>query len=690
MVYKNNLTKYLISLVFISSTLFAQLELSVYTDKDTYQYGEQIDIFCKVTNTADTTFKFFASTFQSCQAEFSFNDFNSWEHTACLATMELLTFKPHKSKIYSWKIEPSESGLPNNDGTQMIIGKYYFGLLDTIYINAPQFLGGQLNVNFLPGNADSLQSLKDSLNVTVLDHFDNGTIISEFWQIEGFQIDSVINYFQKNSLLSYIENAVFVQYDKIENENPLDFYPLHVGDKWQYFVEEKQIGEENETSRYIEINVVGKDTIDDKSYFILTNSENYCLQYLRIDSSDATIWELKDGSECMIDSLTMLPNSKGFINQCFGSSECISDTTKVIFNQERDVKKFYYTDGTTCTFCTRGYYEYAENIGKTIKHIIHPAPEGFESGYKIDSLVYAKVGGVEYGTFVSPRINEDVNYYPLQNGNYFEYISRSWEFPYYDETSYNSIEILGDTLLVNGKTYKIVLSKDILKNSVRYKNYERIDSSTGAVYMYSPDINYENPEYIIDSLSAQIGDTIISSRDNSEYFKKIVTDIRVDSVFGILTEVKSFFDISYIPGYQYEIARGFGFWSAYNCEFGCGSSQLVYAIIDGKEYGIKTDIKNFNNNLPIKFSLSQNYPNPFNPSTTIKYSIPSNVKSETSNTKLVIFDILGREVATLVNKEQKPGNYEIQFEASGLTSGIYFYKLQSGSFVASRKMILLK
>jgi len=105
---------------------------------------------------------------------------------------------------------------------------------------------------------------------------------------------------------------------------------------------------------------------------------------------------------------------------------------------------------------------------------------------------------------------------------------------------------------------------------------------------------------------------------------------------------------------------------------------------------IFTDIKTDNSNIATKFSLSQNYPNPFNPSTTIKYSIPSNAKRETANTKLIVFDILGREVATLVNKEQKAGNYEVQFDASNLTSGIYFYRLQSGSFVESRKMILIK
>ncbi|NOX66409.1 MAG: T9SS type A sorting domain-containing protein [Chlorobi bacterium] len=95
-------------------------------------------------------------------------------------------------------------------------------------------------------------------------------------------------------------------------------------------------------------------------------------------------------------------------------------------------------------------------------------------------------------------------------------------------------------------------------------------------------------------------------------------------------------------------------------------------------------------NTNLVYSLSQNYPNPFNPSTTIKYQISSNVKGETANVNLKVYDILGREVATLVNKEQSAGNYEVQFNASSLTSGIYFYQLKAGSFIESKKMLLLQ
>lgn len=92
--------------------------------------------------------------------------------------------------------------------------------------------------------------------------------------------------------------------------------------------------------------------------------------------------------------------------------------------------------------------------------------------------------------------------------------------------------------------------------------------------------------------------------------------------------------------------------------------------------------------IPTNFELMQNYPNPFNPVTTIKYSIPTG--SANFHTVLKIYDILGREVKTLVNEIQSPGNYEIAFNGSNLASGTYFYELSGKNFRSVKKLILLK
>jgi 5'-nucleotidase len=88
---------------------------------------------------------------------------------------------------------------------------------------------------------------------------------------------------------------------------------------------------------------------------------------------------------------------------------------------------------------------------------------------------------------------------------------------------------------------------------------------------------------------------------------------------------------------------------------------------------------------PVEFALEQNYPNPFNPATTINYSIP-----EAGNVEMKVYDILGNEVANLVNKAKAPGNYSAMFDASSLASGIYIYTLRANNFVQTKKMILIK
>jgi photosystem II stability/assembly factor-like uncharacterized protein len=118
----------------------------------------------------------------------------------------------------------------------------------------------------------------------------------------------------------------------------------------------------------------------------------------------------------------------------------------------------------------------------------------------------------------------------------------------------------------------------------------------------------------------------------------------------------------------------------------CGSGGKIYKTVNGGSIGIRK----IDENIPDKFCLYQNFPNPFNPSTNIKYAIPSNVKRKTSNVKLIMYDLLGKEVTTLVNEKLKPGEYEFTWDASQYPSGVYFYKLISGDFSEIKKMILIK
>ncbi|MCK5086613.1 MAG: T9SS type A sorting domain-containing protein, partial [Melioribacteraceae bacterium] len=109
------------------------------------------------------------------------------------------------------------------------------------------------------------------------------------------------------------------------------------------------------------------------------------------------------------------------------------------------------------------------------------------------------------------------------------------------------------------------------------------------------------------------------------------------------------------------------------------SSGMIYKSKDGVT---STETEE---NIPEKFSLSQNFPNPFNPSTVIEYSIP-----EAGLYSLRIYNILGQEVAVLVNRNLNPGSYTVNFDASSLTSGMYLYKLIGEKVNITKKMILLK
>lgn len=104
-----------------------------------------------------------------------------------------------------------------------------------------------------------------------------------------------------------------------------------------------------------------------------------------------------------------------------------------------------------------------------------------------------------------------------------------------------------------------------------------------------------------------------------------------------------------------------------------------------KVWDLQTGITKINSAVPEKYSLMQNYPNPFNPETKIRYDIRTY-----GNVLLNVYDNNGREIETLVNEEQSPGTYEITFNGSSLPSGVYFYKVETGNYFASKKMIVLK
>ena len=113
---------------------------------------------------------------------------------------------------------------------------------------------------------------------------------------------------------------------------------------------------------------------------------------------------------------------------------------------------------------------------------------------------------------------------------------------------------------------------------------------------------------------------------------------------------------------------------------GCGRYAAdSWAIFVERRFDVEPD------DVPGRFLLEGNYPNPFNPETTIRYALP-----ERARVRLMVYDVLGRKVAVLVDDDQLPGSYTARFDAASLPSGAYVYRLEAGSFSETRKMVLLK
>ena len=327
---------------------------------------------------------------------------------------------------------------------------------------------------------------------------------------------------------------------------------------------------------------------------------------------------------------------------------------------------------------------------------------------------------------IFPQMDNPRDYFPLHEGNIWQYRYRN--NPGQTGWVENMISC-GDTVMPGGLTYTQLFNPPYYGTG--YIKYCRIDShynvleyvdslcsinnepdtsglhdppnSFGCLVDTSISIFKLNvPDSTYWSTFFNIGDNLFlpSLRYMGEYETEI---------FGQQTRAKVFTQYSrqYYPGpgiwveyygWNYVFVKGIGI---YSTGFGESSTAtLEGAIINGIKYGTLVGIGDNTENKPKSFMLYQNYPNPFNPTTKIKFVIPNVAdafNASTTNVFLKVYDVLGNEIATLVDKHKPPGTYEIEFDArlphrqgSNLPSGIYFYSITSGKFHDVKKMILMK
>jgi len=283
-----------------------------------------------------------------------------------------------------------------------------------------------------------------------------------------------------------------------------------------------------------------------------------------------------------------------------------------------------------------------------------------------------------------------LSYYPLKTGDYWEYRSDYWDYtdpPFYRDSSFYSIEVIGDTILSNDMKYKILAKKNIL-NSYNNYFYERIDSITANVYKYFEQDQLPNNEYLLDSLMAKTNDISKSTRDESFFDSRETICFSIDTavVLKEATEVKTFHNRSSVQGFTYQLAKGFGYLGDFNCEFSCFSTDLVYARINGIEYGEKiTSISHSVDTYQMDFKLYQNYPNPFNSESIIPFYLPKNAVIDIS-----LYDIKGSFIKRILYGSFTSGNHSVTLKTNGLATGIYFYILNTNNYSLTKKLLYIK
>lgn len=264
--------------------------------------------------------------------------------------------------------------------------------------------------------------------------------------------------------------------------------------------------------------------------------------------------------------------------------------------------------------------------------------------------------------------SQTLDNFPAHIGDIFEYESVVYES---DQKTYYKTVI---TDIVDKNDGGIDIYFD---NSPQPKYYKSID---GNIYYY---VGGDPPPLWYDFTTNSL-DTFYTHLSNTELLV-IVFDGQ-SSIFGENRSARSFTFVDKnndSPKAFHWVAEGFGIIEMTSYLYPPDVSRLVGCIINGKEYGTLVSV----NNVPMitKFELFQNYPNPFNPSTTIKFSIPNS-----GFVTLKIYDLIGREIETIINENRTAGIHEEVFNSSSLASGMYFYSIEFGNSRITKQMILIK
>jgi hypothetical protein len=276
--------------------------------------------------------------------------------------------------------------------------------------------------------------------------------------------------------------------------------------------------------------------------------------------------------------------------------------------------------------------------------------------------------------------DDPLSYYPLAPGNAWEYLVVFTDsLSGLPDTLFLSRKVIGDTTISTGATYYVIEEKFTADSGAVDVShaYERVDSLTGDVWMYDPD----EGEVHMHNLFVQPGDSVLSF---DQWFT--FANWYPDTVLNYPTNSQMF-----TGGFEvYFLSSGLGLIQYEDLGAEYIGQFLTYARVNGVEYGQAVGIGHRSRSIPQTLVLEQNYPNPFNPETVIRFALPN-----TATVRLEVYNLLGQKVKTLVQGRLAAGYHQVTWNGTDehgrpVASGLYLYRLDTGSRQQIRKMILMR
>lgn len=500
---------------------------------------------------------------------------------------------------------------------------------------------------------------------------------------------NVHEYNSQKLLGCYINGVLYGDTTSVTQPSYADsgkYMPLEIGNKWVYLRTYKSEIQDGDTAYKVVSKITKDTTIDGYRYFYVERFSGPSPSYwVRYDTTTGRLIKKMVYSFCN-GNFTMY-NFAYAIGDSSRMDTCSDNPYRVtkiydstLFGLYTRTKEYSWQS----SYIHASYYqetEFAKNLGPSYyKSIDNTISVYTEDTYRLTGCV---INGVVYGdtsTVVKQVYADSAKYFPVEIGN--RWVFDVWRYPAAGWIK-EAYSIKSDTM-INNKEYFYLEGFPPYPHNSSY-SWVSYDTTSG-IFKLQPITFGMNDDYV--KLSSVVGESM-------NYTCERIADT---TIFNLQTRRK-YFDYSW-SGYHTFITRNLELikdigpiFYKYTISALKGYEEVTCVlrgcVINGVVYGdtslILTGINSVSNSIPDKYALHQNYPNPFNPSTIIRFQI-----KDSRFVTLKVYDILGKEIATLVNEKQSPGTYEVKFDGSGLSSGMYFYKLEAGDFKEVKKMLMLK